>query len=169
MLILAQMGVTPCPPAGTGTEGLTSFAPSLARLALTNPRVEALADGPGTFRLPKRHGAGWKRLTRPAEAFLHRFRQPGLPRGFCTVRASGLLRPRRRHRLPQRRTRLAAPLPTAPAPEGASPRAPAPPPPRPAADRGCRPCGGRLGVLGRLAPPPREPPEAPHRMPRPPG
>jgi hypothetical protein len=94
----------------------------------------------------------------PAEAFIHRFLQHVLPRGFCKVRSYGLLSPSRRQRLPQLRALLAVDLPTAPAPERASPRAPAPPSSTPAADRGCRHCGGRLVFLGRLAPYPRAPP-----------
>ena len=150
--------VTHCQPAGTGTEVLTSFAPYIYRIALTNNRLEALEDGQVTFRFKKRNGAGWKRLTLPAEAFIHRFLQHVLPRGFCKVRSYGLLSPSRRQRLAQIRTLLAAPLPTAPAPERVSPRDPAPPLPTLAADRGCRHCGGRLVFLGCLAPHPREPP-----------
>ena len=150
--------VTHCQPAGTGTEVLTYFAPYIYRIALTNNRLETLEDGHVTFRFKKRAGTGWKRLTLPAEAFIHRFLQHVLPKGFPKVRAYGLLSPGRRKMLPQIRTLLAMPLPTAPAPERASPRAPAPPPPTPTADRGCRHCGGRLVFLGRLAPHPREPP-----------
>jgi Putative transposase len=150
--------VTHCQPAGTGTEVLASFAPYIYRIALTNNRLESLEDGHVTFRFKKRRGAGWKRLTLPADAFLHRFLQHVLPRGFCKVRAYGLLRPSRRQRLPQLRTLLAADLPTAPPPERTSSRTTATPLPTPAVDRGCRHCGGRLVFLGRLTRHPREPP-----------
>ena len=150
--------VTHCQPAGSGTEVLTYFAPYIYRIALTNNRLETLEDGQVTFRFQKRNSAGWKRLTLPADAFIHRFLQHVLPRGFCKVRAYGLLSPRQRQRLPQLRTLLATDLPTAPAPECASPRAPAPPAPTPAVDRGCRHCGGPLVFLGRLTRHPREPP-----------
>jgi hypothetical protein len=150
--------VTHCQPAGTGTEVLTYFAPYIYRIALTNNRLETLEDGQVTFRFKKRNGAGWKRLTLPAEAFISRFLQHVLPRGFCKVRSYGLLSPSRRKMLPQIRTLLAADLTTAPAPKGESPRAPTTPPPTPAADRRCRHCGGRLIFLGRLAPHTREPP-----------
>jgi hypothetical protein len=82
-----QAWVTHCQPAGTGTEGLPSFAPDISRSALTTNRVAALEDGQGTCRVQPRNGAGWKRLTLPAEAFIHRVLQHGLPRGGCTVRA----------------------------------------------------------------------------------
>jgi hypothetical protein len=151
-------GVTHCPPAGTGTEVLTSCAPSLSRMALTTHRLETLADGPGTFRCKQRASAGGKRLTLPVDAFLHRFLPPGLPTGFPPVRSYGLLSPSRRTGLPHIRPRVAACLSTASAPA----HAPRPPPgqPPPTAERRCRPCGGGLVVLGRLAPHPREPPEA---------
>jgi hypothetical protein len=153
-----QAWVTHCQPAGTGTEVLTYFAPYIYRIALTNNHLETLDDGQVTFRFKRRGGAGWRRLTLPAEAFIHRFLQHVLPRGFPKVRAYGLLSPSRRKRLPQLRTLLTTDLLTAPTPEGASPRAPALPSPTPAADQGCRHCGGRLVFLGHLARHPREPP-----------
>jgi hypothetical protein len=149
---------THCQAAGSGTEGLTSWAPDISRIALTNDRLAPLEEGLGTFRDTKRPGTGWKRLTLPAAAFLHRFLPPGLPTGVPKGRPDGRVSPSRRPRLPQLRTRLAADLLSAPAPAGALPRAPAPPAPTPAADQGCRPCGGRLLFLGRRAPHPREPP-----------
>ncbi|MGE3542146.1 MAG: transposase [Candidatus Tectimicrobiota bacterium] len=150
--------VTHCQPAGSGTEVLTYFAPYIYRIALTNNRLEALDDGYVTFRFKRRGGPGWRRLTLPADAFIHRFLQHVLPKGFPKVRAYGLLSPSRRKSLPQIRTLLAGDLPIAPLPEGTAPRALAPPPPMPPADRGCRHCGGPLVFLGRLAPHPREPP-----------
>jgi hypothetical protein len=150
--------VTHGQPAGTGTEVLAYFAPDIYRIALTNNRLETLHDGQVTFRCKKRDGAGWTRLTLPAEAFIHRFLQHVLPKGFPKVRAYGLLSPGRRKRLPQLRALVAADLPTAAASEGAAPRVPASPRPTPAAHPCCRHCGGRLVVLGRLAPHPREPP-----------
>lgn len=80
-----QDGVTHCQPAGSGSEVLTSFAPYIYRIALTNNRLEALEDGQVTFRDKKRTGTGGKRLTLPAEAFIHRFLQPVLPKGCPTV------------------------------------------------------------------------------------
>jgi hypothetical protein len=100
--------VTHGQPAGSGTEVLTSFAPSIYRMAITNNRLETLADGHVTFRVKKRNSAGWKRLTLPAEGFIHRFLQHVLPRGFIKVRAYGFLSPSRRKGLPQIRTLLAA-------------------------------------------------------------
>ena len=150
--------VTHCKPAGTGTEVLTSFAPSIYRIALTNNRLETLEDGHVTFRFTKRRGAGWKRLTLPAEAFIHRFLHHVLPKGFPTVRSYGFLSPSRRKVLPQIRTLLAACGSNALAPESGPPRALHMTPPAPAEARRCRQCGGKLIVLMRLSPHPREPP-----------
>lgn len=148
--------VTHCQAAGTGAEVLSYFAPYIYRIALTNNRLETLEDGHVTFRFKKRTGTGWKRLTLPAEAFLHRFLQHVLPRGFHKVRSYGLLSPRRRTALPHIRTLVAACLGTASAPEHSPLPAPGKPPPT--AERRCRQCGGVLVVLGRLSPHPREPP-----------
>ena len=148
--------VTHCTPAGTGTEVLTYFAPYIYRIALTNNRLETLADGHVTFRFKKRASAGWKRLTLPVDAFIHRFLQHVLPKGFPKVRSYGLLSPSRRKVLPQIRTLVAACLSTASAPEHSPLPTPGKPPPT--AERRCRQCGGVLVVLGRLSPHPREPP-----------
>jgi Putative transposase/Transposase zinc-binding domain len=150
--------VTHCQPAGTGTAVLAYFAPYIYRIALTNNRLETLEDGHVTFRFQKRNRAGWKRLTLPVDAFLHRFLQHVLPRGFPKVRAYGFLSPSRRKILPQIRMLLATDLLPAPAPEIASPRPAALAPPTAAAARCCRHCGGLLVLVGRLAPHAREPP-----------
>jgi hypothetical protein len=114
--------VTHCKPAGTGTEVLAYFAPYIYRMALTHNRREKLEDGHGTFRVKKRSGAGCKRLTLPAEAFIHRFLQHVLPKGFPKVRSYDVLSLSRRKVLPQLRTLLAACSRNAPAVESAPPR-----------------------------------------------
>ena len=149
---------THCQPAGTGTEGLTYFAPSISRIALTNNRLETLEDGQVTFRVKKRSSAGWKHLTLPAEVFIHRFLQHVLPRGVPTVRSSGFLSPSRRKILPHIRTLLAASSSNALATESLPPRDRPPPRPVPQQERRCRTCGGLLVFLGRLSPQSREPP-----------
>jgi hypothetical protein len=150
--------VTHCQPAGTGTEVLAYFAPYIYRIAFTNNRLETLADGQVTFRFKKRRGAGWKRLTLPAEAFIHRFLQHVLPRGFIKVRSYGILSPSRRKVLPQLRLLLAA----CPSKDAAVERVPLRDGHQtcsaPAQERRCRICGGPLLFLVRLLPHPREPP-----------
>ena len=150
--------VTHCQPAGTGTEVLTSCAPAIYRMALTTHRRETRADGHVTFRFKKRSGAGWKRLTLPAEAFIHRCLQHGLPRGFSTVRSYGFRSPSRRTMLPQLRTLLAACPSNDLVMESTPPRDRPPPRPGPEQARRCRTGGGLLVGLGRLSPHPREPP-----------
>jgi hypothetical protein len=145
-------------PAGTGTEVLTYFAPYIYRMALTTNRLEALEDGQVTFRFKKRSGAGWKRLTLPAEAFIHRFLQPVLPRGCIKVRSYGVLSPSRRKVLPQIRALLAACPSTALAAESAPPRDGHQTGPAPPQEQHCRRCGGPLVFLVRLSPHAREPP-----------
>jgi Putative transposase/Transposase zinc-binding domain len=150
--------VTHCQPAGTGTEVLTYFAPYIYRIALTNNRLETLEDGHVTFRFKKHSGAGWKRLTLPAEAFIHRFLQHVLPRGFIKVRAYGILSPSRRKVLPQIRLLLAACASKAAAVERVPRRDGHQPCPTPTQERRCRICGGPLLFLVRLSPHTREPP-----------
>ena len=93
-------GVTHGTPAGTGTAGRTSCAPSLSRLARTTNRVDTRADGSGTCRVTPRSGARGRRLTRPAAACLPRVLQHVRPQGFLNGRAYGFLSPRRRTGLP---------------------------------------------------------------------
>jgi hypothetical protein len=150
--------VTHGKPAGTGTEVLTSFAPSISRIALTNNRLEAREDGHVTVRFTTRSGAGWKRLTLPAEACIHRFLQHVLPRGFITVRSYGVLSPSRRTVLPQIRALLAACPSNDPAVESAPPRDGHQTGPAPPQERHGRICGGPLVFLARLSPHAREPP-----------
>ena len=151
-------GVTPGQPAGPGAAVLASCAPSLSRMALTTTRLDTLVDGHGTCRGKQRHGTVWKRLTRPAETFLHRFLPPGLPRRCSHARAYGLLRPSRRQGLPPIRTLLAARSRHALVTQSTPPQVRPSPRPVPAQGRRCRTWGGLLVVLGRLSPPPREPP-----------
>lgn len=150
--------VTHCQPAGTGTEILTYFAPYIYRIALTNNRLETLEDGHVTFRFKKRGAAGWKRLTLPAEAFIHRFLQHVLPRGFIKVRYYGILSPSRRKGLTHIRTLLAACPSNAPAAESGPHRDPPQTGPAPVREQRCKQCGGPLVFLRRLSPHPREPP-----------
>jgi hypothetical protein len=153
-----QDWVTHCQPAGTGTAVLAYFAPYIYRIARTNNRLEKLEDGHVTFRFKRRRGAGWKRLTLPAEPCIPRFLQHVLPWRFSQVRAYGLLRPSRRQGLPQLRRLLAAGLSHALVTQSPPPQERPPPRPGPGQERRCRTCGGLLVFLGRRSPHPREPP-----------
>jgi len=154
--------VTHGQPAGTGTEVLSYFAPSIYRIALTNNRLETLEDGHVTFRFKQRPSPGWKRLTLPAEVLLHRFLQHVRPRGCINVRSYGLLSPSRRKVLPPIRTLVAACPSTASAAESGSHRDPPQTGPAPTPERRGKQGGGPLVCLVRLSPPTREPPEG-HR------
>jgi hypothetical protein len=93
--------VTPCQPAGTGTEVLTYRAPSIRRIAITNHRLETLEDGHVTFRVTERTSHTWTSRTLPAEACMRRFLPHVLPKGCVQVRSYGVLSPRRRPALAQ--------------------------------------------------------------------
>ena len=104
--------VTHCQPAGTGTAVLASFAPYIYRHC---PHQQP----PGNARRRARHvplprsasGAGWKRLTLPAEAFIRRASSSMLPRGFSQSPLYGLLSPSQSQSAPADQDALAASLP----------------------------------------------------------
>ena len=153
-----QGWMTHCQPAGTGTEGLASFAPSLSRIAITNNRLEKCEDGSVTFRVKERTRHTWTHRTLPAEACMRRFLQHVLPKGCITVRSYGLLSPSRRPALAQSRTLLAVcPTPVQAAKSGHT-RACHAPRLTPEAARHCRTCGEPLVFLFRLLPKKRRPP-----------
>ena len=145
-------------PAGTGTEVLASFAPSLRRVAMTNHRFVKLEDGHVTFRVKERTRHGWTHRTLPAEACMRRFLQHVLPTGCITVRSYGILRPRRRTALAHSRTLRAACASQDYAGESGHSRPCQEPPPTPQEARHCRTCGGLLVFLDRLLPQKRRPP-----------
>jgi len=136
--------------------------PQIRTLLATCPHHDLAAESPPTghvtFRFKKRSSAGWKRLTLPAETFIHRFLQHVLPRRFSKVRSYGLLSPSRRKGLPQLRTLLAASPSNDLVTQNTPPPDRPPPHPVPEPQRRCRTCGGLLVFLVRLSPHPREPP-----------
>jgi hypothetical protein len=96
------------PPFGGPEQVLKYLARYTHRVAISNARLQRLADGQVTFRYKdyadERHA---KSLTLPAEEFLRRFVQHVLPRGFVKMRHYGLLANRHREeRLTQCRTLL---------------------------------------------------------------
>jgi len=67
------------------------------RVAISNHRLVALADGQVTFRW--RDSADhnqWKLMTLPVDEFLRRFLLHLLPKGFVRIRQCGVLAKRRR-------------------------------------------------------------------------
>lgn len=150
--------VTHWKPAGTGTEGLTYLAPDLHRTAITNQRLEKLAEGHGTFRV-KEHGSGkWQHRTLPAAECIRRVLQHVLPKGFLKVRYYGVLRPHRRTTVADIRRRL-APSPCTVTRRHDGPNRP-PPSPQPTLDktRHCRRCAGQRIFVWHLSATKRAPP-----------
>lgn len=153
-----QAWVTHGQPAGTGTEVITSLAPSIRRLAITNNRIETLEDGHVTFRCQESASHEWQHRTLPAEACIRRFLQHVLPKGCTTVRYYGFLSPHCRTSLAHIRPHLATPSGTNQAPNDRDTRALLPPPPTPEKPRHCRSCGGQLVLVLHLSVPKRAPP-----------
>lgn len=150
--------ITHCQAAGTGTEVLSSCAPSLYRVAITKSRLEKGEEGHVTFRVKARTSHAWTPRTLPVEAFIRRFLQHGLPQRCTKVRYDGVLSPSRRPALAQSRTLLAAYPHYDQATQGSHDQDRREPPPAPEAALHCRACGGPLVFLYRLVPQKRRPP-----------
>jgi hypothetical protein len=85
------------PPFGGPAQVLKYLARYTHRVAISNQRLLALADGQVTFRYKDyADGQRSKKLTLSAEEFLRRFVQHVLPRGFVKIRHYGLLANRHR-------------------------------------------------------------------------
>jgi len=67
------------------------LAPYIFRVAISNKRIERLSNGKVTFRYRKTDTGTLRSCTLRAEAFIHRFLQHVLPRGFVKVRYYGFL------------------------------------------------------------------------------
>ena len=81
---------------GRGNHAARYLARYVYRVALTNERLQGLADGQVTFRYTHARTHETRRHTLPVAAFLTRFLQHVLPRGFAKIRAYGLLSPSRK-------------------------------------------------------------------------
>jgi hypothetical protein len=124
-----QPWVVDCRPIGSGQAALKYLAPYIFRVALSNNRIERLADEKVTFRYIERASGQTKRCILPVDAFIRRFLQHVLPKGFVKVRYYGLLRLGKRQLLAQAHAAL-VPSPAAAAipvvsPAGAAPAGPA--------------------------------------------
>jgi len=107
--------VVHCQPAGRGEQVLAYLGRHVFRIALSNSRLEQLADGQITFRYRDNRTHALRRITLPGVEFLQRFLQHVLPRGCTKVRYYGLWSPACRGHLDQARTLLSAPpIPTSP-------------------------------------------------------
>jgi uncharacterized Zn finger protein (UPF0148 family) len=85
--------VVHCKPVGSGKGALKYLAPYVFRVALSNRRLVKMEGDQITFRYKDSRTRETKYCTLPAEAFLYRFLQHILPRGFVKVRYYGLFAP----------------------------------------------------------------------------
>lgn len=89
--------------AGDGEHAAEYLSRYVHRVALTNDRIEAFDHGRVTFRYISSRTHETRRLTLPVHAFIARFLQHVLPKGFQKIRGYGLFcpaatRPRERAR-----------------------------------------------------------------------
>jgi hypothetical protein len=88
---------------GAGAHALRYLSHYIFRVALTNQRIQGFENGRVTFCYTHARSRETRRLTFPVHAFLARFLQHVLPRGFAKVRSYGLLSPSRRSDLERAR------------------------------------------------------------------
>ena len=105
-----QAWVVHCEGVGSGLNALKYLAPYIFRVALSNNRIVKVEEDRVTFRYRDTKSAAEKRCSLGAEAFIHRFLQHVLPKGFVKVRYYGFFAPTQRARLASLRQHL-TPLP----------------------------------------------------------
>jgi hypothetical protein len=88
-----QDWVVHCKPVGNGRTALKYLAPYLFRVAISNRRLVKLENDQLTFRYRATDTGEPKLCTLTAEAFIHRFLQHVLPKGFGKVRYFGFFAP----------------------------------------------------------------------------
>jgi len=99
--IWSQPWVVHSQPSGNGKAVLKYLAPYVFRVALSNNRILKVADGQVTFCFQDSKSGKKRTLTLTAEAFIHRFLQHVLPKGFVKIRYYGFLSSGNRPRLRQ--------------------------------------------------------------------
>ena len=95
-----------CRPVGSGAAALKYLAPYIFRVALSNNRIVGVQDDRVTFRYRDGATKQMRTTTLPAFAFIARFVQHVLPKGFVKVRYYGLFRLGNRRLLAQVRATL---------------------------------------------------------------
>ncbi len=103
----AKSWLVDCRPVGSGASALKYLAPYIFRIALSNNRIERVANEAVTFRYTERKTGAQKRATLPVDVFIGRFLAHVLPKGFVKVRSYGLLHPSKRQLLAEVRSILA--------------------------------------------------------------
>jgi hypothetical protein len=101
-----QAWVVDCRAVGSGVAALNYLAPYIFRVALSNNRIVSVQDDCVTFRYRDGDTKHLRTCTLPAVAFIERFLQHVLPKGFVKVRYYGLFRLGNRQLLAQARAML---------------------------------------------------------------
>jgi hypothetical protein len=104
-----QAWVVDCRAVGSGAAALKYLAPYIFRVALSNNRIVSMHNDHVTFRYRDGNTKELRTCTLPALAFIERFLQHVLPKGFVKVRYYGLLRVGNRRVLEQIRALLPPP------------------------------------------------------------
>jgi hypothetical protein len=133
--------------AGDGQHAAEYLSRYVHRVALTNERIERFDGERVTFRYVCSRTHETRRLTLPVHAFLARFLQHVLPKGFHKIRAYGLLSPAATRSRERARKLLAREHAALQAARGESP-SPSTPQPSPRPRRLCPSC--RRGHLERV-------------------
>ena len=152
-----QAWVVDCRAVGSGAAALKYLAPYIFRVALSNNRIVSVHDDHVTFRYRDGDTKEFRTCTLPALAFIERFLQHVLPKGFVKVRYYGLFRVGNRRVLSQVRAGLAprAQTETSPAP---TPTASLPAQPPPLATLRCPACGQPMQLVQSIPRQSRAPP-----------
>src|SRR5439155_26293754 len=82
----ATSWVVDCRPVGSGARALKELAPYIFRIALSNNRIEQVANDAVTFRSTEGKTGAQKRATLPVDSFIGRLLAHVLPKGFVKVR-----------------------------------------------------------------------------------
>jgi len=101
-----QEWVVDCRSVGSGRAALKYLAPYIFRVALSNNRIVKVEDGYVTFSYRLGESGERRECRLEALAFLHRYLQHILPKGFVKVRYYGLFRVGARRELARLRGRL---------------------------------------------------------------
>src|SRR5262249_32908821 len=141
--VWAKSWVVDCRPVGNGASALKYLAPYVFRIALSNNRIEQVANDAVTFHYTEGKTGVQKRATLPVDTFIGRFLAHVLPKGFVKVRYYGLLSVGKRHLLQEVRSLLALHQAAPPWPHAAT----APEPLVTVPDVSCCPSCGQLMQL----------------------
>jgi hypothetical protein len=149
--VWAKPWVVDCRPVGSGLSALKYLAPYIFRIALSNNRIEQVANEMVTFRYTEGKTGVHKRATLPVDTFIGRFLAHVLPKGFVKVRSYGLLHPSKRPLLVEVRSVLALQHPAPSQPRAVAASEPLVATPDRAVGR-CPSCGQPMQLIQTLLP-----------------